>query len=133
MRIRVISSTEELDTLKPSESIIHIAFRPSNTNIFSIVSQCPKLKAIQIPPSYKKTISKTTIKFLEMQGIKLLEGDVWGHRKDLNEYSEVSPNIYDRINELRQSGMSDSDIADKMSRETRLNSDFVSFLLTYNN
>jgi ribosome-binding protein aMBF1 (putative translation factor) len=68
-----------------------------------------------------------------MQGIKLLEGDVWGHRKDLNEYSEVSPNIYDRINELRQKGMSDSDIAEKMSRETRLNSDFVSFLLTYNN
>ena len=71
MRIRVISSTDEFDTLKASESIIHIAFRPSNTNIFSIVSQCPKLKAIQIPPSYKKTISKTTIKFLEMQGIKV--------------------------------------------------------------
>lgn len=133
MRIRVISSTDEFESLKQTENIIHLAFRPSNTDIFSIVTKCPKLKAIQIPPSYKKTISKTTIKFLEMQGIKLLEGDVWGHRKDLNEYSEVSPNIYDRINELCQSGMSDSDIADKMSRETRLNSDFVSFLLTFNN
>ena len=133
MRIRVISSTDEFESLKQTENIIHLAFRPSNTDIFSIVTKCPKLKAIQIPPSYKKTISKTTITFLEMQGIKLLEGDVWGHRKDLNEYSEVSPNIYDRINELRQSGMNDSDIADKMSRETRLNSDFVYFLLTYNN
>ncbi|AGB50673.1 hypothetical protein Metho_2534 (plasmid) [Methanomethylovorans hollandica DSM 15978] len=133
MRIRVISSTDEFESLKQTENIIHLAFRPSNTDIFSIVTKCPQLKAIQIPPSYKKTISKTTITFLEMQGIKLLEGDVWGHRKDLNEYSEVSPNIYDRINELRQKGMSDSDIAEKMSRETRLNSDFVSFLLTYNN
>jgi hypothetical protein len=27
--------------------------------------------------------------FLEMQGIDLLGGDVWGHRKDLDEYFTV--------------------------------------------
>jgi len=42
-----------------------------------------------IPISYKKTISKSTLMFLEMQGIELLEGDVWGHRKDINEFYEI--------------------------------------------
>jgi hypothetical protein len=27
--------------------------------------------------------------FLDMQGIEMLEGDVWGHRKDLDEYFTV--------------------------------------------
>jgi Protein of unknown function (DUF1699) len=27
--------------------------------------------------------------FLDMQGIELLQGDVWGHRKDLDEYFNI--------------------------------------------
>ena len=37
-----------------------------------------------------------------MQGIELLEGDVWGHRKDINEYYEIKPRIFDRIEELKK-------------------------------
>jgi uncharacterized membrane protein YjdF len=70
--------------------------------------------------------------YLKMQGIELLEGDVWGHRKDINEYSEVSQNVYDRIKQYRMDGMQEDDIADKMVRETRLSPDFVSFLIKSN-
>ena len=67
-----------------------------------------------------------------MQGIELLEGDVWGHRKDINEYSEVSQNVYDRIKQYRLDGMQEDDITDKMVRETRLSPDFISFLIKSN-
>ena len=36
-----------------------------------------------------------------MQNIELLEGDVWGHRKDKNEHYEIKPQIIDRIKELK--------------------------------
>jgi len=64
-----------------------------------------------------------------MQDINLLEGDVWGHRKDINEYSEVSQGVYDRIKEYRDEGISEEEINEKMVRETRLSPDFIEFLM----
>ncbi|MDQ1254000.1 MAG: hypothetical protein QG646_3214 [Euryarchaeota archaeon] len=86
MKIRVVSSREEIITLNPNERIVHLAFRPSNKDIFGLVETCPKVEVIQLPQSYKRTVSKSIDIFLEMQRIKLIEGDVWGHRKDLNEF-----------------------------------------------
>jgi phosphopentomutase len=91
--------------------------------------KCPNVKALHIPSSYKRTISNSAKMYLEMQGIELLEGDVWGHRKDINEYSEVSQSVYDRIAQYKQDGLSDEDVEDKMIRETRLSPDFVKFLV----
>lgn len=129
MKIRVVSSKDEIDTLNEDEEIVHLAFRPSNTDIFSLVMRCPKVKALHIPSSYKRTISSSAKMYLEMQGIELLEGDVWGHRKDINEYSEVSRNVYDRIEEYRKEGLTEEDIADKMVKETRLSPDFIKFIM----
>jgi phosphopentomutase len=94
--------------------------------------KCPQVKALHIPSSYKRTISNSAKMYLKMQGIELLEGDVWGHRKDINEYSEVSQSVYDRIKQYRLDGMQEDDIADKMVRETRLSPDFISFLIKSN-
>ena len=58
------------------------------------------MRAIHIPSSYIRTVSNSTKMFLDMQGIALLEGGFWGHRKDINEYSEIRPEIFDRIREL---------------------------------
>jgi len=132
MKIRVVSSKEEINTLSPNEEIVHLAFRPSNTDIFSLILKCPQVKALHIPSSYKRTISNSAKMYLKMQGIELLEGDVWGHRKDINEYSEVSQSVYDRIKQYRLDGMQEDDIADKMVRETRLSPDFISFLIKSN-
>lgn len=129
MKIRVVSSKEEIETLNPDEEIIHFAFRPANTDIFAIVQKCPQVKALHIPTSYKRTISTSAIMFLKMQGIELLEGDVWGHRKDINEYSEVSPSVYERIKEYHAQGMAEQDIIEKLVRETRLSPDFIAFLV----
>ena len=129
MRIRVVSSKEEINSLGTGEKIIHLAFRPSNKDIFALVQACPNVKAIHIPSSYIKTISNSTRMFLDMQGIALLEGDVWGHRKDINEYSEVKPAVFDRMEELKREGLSESAVLDRLGRETRLSKDLLKFLL----
>jgi len=129
MKIRVVSSKDEIDSLGQDEVIIHLAFRPSNKDIFSLVKACHGLRAIHIPNSYKKTVSKSIRMFLEMQNIKLLEGDVWGHRKDINEYYEIKKSVIDRINELKSGGASEKDILKKMMKETRLSPDLLEFML----
>ncbi len=129
MRIRVVSSKEEINSLGTGEKIIHIAFRPSNKDIFALVQVCPNVKAIHVPSSYIKTISSSTRMFLDMQGIALLEGDVWGHRKDINEYSEIKPAVFDRMEELKKDGLSESAVLDRLVRETRLSKDLLKFLL----
>ncbi|HEY9247174.1 MAG TPA: DUF1699 family protein [Candidatus Methanoperedens sp.] len=129
MRIRVVSSKEEISSLGAGEKIIHLAFRPSNKDIFSLVQSCPNVKAIHIPSSYIKTISNSTKMFLEMQGVALLEGDVWGHRKDINEYSEIKPEVFDRMQELKSEGLSENAVLDRLGRETRLSKDLLKFLL----
>ncbi len=129
MRIRVASSREEINSLGKSEKIIHLAFRPSNKDIFALVQACPDVRAIHIPGSYIKTISRSTEMFLDMQGIALLEGDLWGHRTDVTEYSEIKPELFDRIQELKAEGLSESDILDRLRREAHLSRDLLKFLL----
>ena len=128
MKIRVVSSKEEIPTIE-NEEIAHLTFRPSNKDIFTLVKTCPKLKAIHIPTSYMKTISKSTLMFLEMQNITLMEGDVWGHRKDINEYYEIKPQIIDRIKELKKEGKSQDEIISLLGKETRLSEDLIGFLV----
>ncbi|WP_406656832.1 DUF1699 family protein [Methanolobus sp. ZRKC2] len=130
MKIRVVSSREEIPNLNPGEKVIHLAFRPSNKDIFSLVQTCPKVEVIQIPSSYRRTVSKSIEMFLEMQNIKLIEGDVWGHRKDINEYYSVSPALLDKIKELKSEGMSDEDIVNKLEREGKLNRDMLFYILS---
>ncbi|HUV83797.1 MAG TPA: DUF1699 family protein [archaeon] len=128
MKIRIVSSKDEIETLE-NEEIVHFAFRPSNKDIFMLVKKCPKLKAIHIPNSYKKTISKSTLMFLEMQNTGLLEGDVWGHRTDIAEYYEIKPQIFGRIDDLKNEGKSKEEIISKLGMETRLSEDLIKFIV----
>ena len=129
MKIRVVSSREEIFTLNPNERIVHLAFRPSNKDIFGLVETCPKIEVIQIPKSYMNTISKSIQMFLEMQRIQLVEGDVWGHRKDINEYYTIPSTVLDKIKEMKLSGKSVQDIETKISRESKLNPGMVDYIL----
>ena len=129
MKIRVVSSREEIFTLNPNERIVHLAFRPSNKDIFGLVDTCPKIEVIQLPKSYRRTISKSIEMFLEMQRIQLLEGDVWGHRKDINEYYTVPSSVIEKIKEMKTEGKSVKAIEEKISRESKLNSQMVAYIL----
>jgi hypothetical protein len=129
MRIRVVSSREEIFTLNPNERVIHLAFRPSNKDIFALVETCPKLEVIQLPKSYMATVSKSIEMFLDMQRIQLIEGDVWGHRKDINEYYTIPSSVTEKIKGMKSEGKSIEDIEAKISRENRLNPKMVAYIM----
>ena len=129
MKIRVVSSREEIFTLNPNERIVHLAFRPSNKDIFGLVETCPKVEVIQLPKSYKSTISKSIELFLEMQRIQLIEGDVWGHRKDINDYYIIPSSVIEQIRELKSEGTPAERIEEKISRESKLKPDMISYIL----
>jgi len=130
MKIRIVSSREEIFALNSNERIVHLAFRPSNKDIFGLVETCPKIEVIQLPKSYRRTVSKSIEMFLEMQRIQLIEGDVWGHRKDINEYYSIPTSVIDKIRELKSEGTPAERIEEKVSRESKLNPGMVAYILT---
>jgi hypothetical protein len=130
MKIRVVSSREEIFTLNHNERLIHVAFRPSNKDIFVLIETCPKIEVIQLPKSYRRTISTSIEMFLEMQKIQLIEGDVWGHRKDLSEYYNIPPSAIEDIRELKLVGTPVKEIEEKVARERKLNPEMVSYILS---
>lgn len=86
---RIIGSEEDLKDIEGKEENVHFCFRPSEKNIFELVNKAQKLKRIQLPSSYQKTISNTTKTLLKMKNIKLLTGDIWGHRTDIDRFAEI--------------------------------------------
>ena len=129
MRIRVVSTKEEIESLSKGEKIIHLTFRPSDKDIFGLVKSCPEVKAIHIPSSYMKSVSGSTKMLLEMQSIALLEGDIWGHRTDISEYYEIKQEVFDKIEKLKSEGLSESDVSKRMERDTGLSNDLLQFLM----
>ena len=128
MRLRVISARNEIPNLNPNEKTVHLAFRASNVDFLNLMQRCPRLRMIQVPPSYRKTMSNAIQVFLEMQGVEMLEGDVWGHRKDLDEYFTIEDATIGEIQSLAASGASMDDVADKIQKKTRLNPDLIKYV-----
>jgi len=129
MKIRVVSSRNEILSLNSNERVVHFAFRPSNKDVFLLVETCPKLEIIQLPKSYKRTLSRAIEMFLEMKKIQLLEGDVWGHRKDINEYYSIPPSVMTEIRNKKAEGIPNERITEKIARERKLNPKMISYIL----
>ena len=64
-----------------------------------------------------------------MQRIQLIEGDVWGHRKDINEYYTVPTSVIEKIKEMKSEGTPAEGIEAKISRESKLNPEMVGYIL----
>ena len=128
MKIRIISSREEINSLRPNEKAVHLSFRPSNVDFLNLIQKAPRLQMIQVPLSYMKTISKAIGVFLEMQGIELLQGDVWGHRKDLDEYFTVEDTTIEEIRSLTSSGTTLDAVADQIQKKTRIGPELIKFI-----
>lgn len=128
MRLRVISARNEIPNLNPNEKTVHLAFRASNVDFLNLMQRCPRLRMIQVPPSYRKTMSSAIQVFLEMQGIEMLEGDVWGHRKDLDEYFTVDDTMLEEIRALTAGGASADDVANQIQRKARIGSELIKYI-----
>jgi hypothetical protein len=64
-----------------------------------------------------------------MQRIQIIEGDVWGHRKDINEYYSIPSSVIEKIKELKSEGTPTQRIEEKVSRESKLNPEMISYIL----
>jgi hypothetical protein len=130
MEIRVISSRGEISKLNPGERIVHMAFRPSSKDIFELIETCPKIEVIQLPHSYRRTVSKSIEMFLEMQRIQLVEGEVGGHRKDISEYYSIPSSVIEKIRKMKIERKSTEAIEKEISKRTRLDPEMVVYILT---
>jgi hypothetical protein len=65
---------------------------------------------------------------MEMQGIDLLEGDVWGHRKDLDEYFVVDDTTMEEIKSLASNGANMDDVAGQIQKKARLAPDLIKYI-----
>ncbi|MHC1686102.1 MAG: DUF1699 family protein [Methanothrix sp.] len=128
MRLRVVCSKNELQNLSPNDEMIHVAFRASNVDYLSLLQKCPRLKMIQLPHSYYKTMPIAIRMFLDVQGIEMLSGDLCGHRKDLDEYFIVDDAIIEEIIALADSGMSLEDIANQAPKTARIGPDLIKYI-----
>jgi hypothetical protein len=129
VKLRVVSSKNEIEQLNRNEQMVHLAFRASNTDIFRLLQNCPRIRVIQVPASYRKTLSRAGEMFLDMQGVELIEGDVWGHRKDLNEYYVIDEDVMRRIEQLRAGGANAVEIASTISMESKLSPEMVKYVI----
>jgi hypothetical protein len=129
VKLRVVSSKNEIEELNRNEQMVHLAFRASNTDIFRLLQNCPRIRVIQVPASYRKTLSRAGEMFLDMQGVELIEGDVWGHRKDLNEYYVIDEDVMRRIEQLRAGGANAVEIASTISMESKLSPELVKYVI----
>jgi len=128
MRLRVVSERTEISNLNPSEKMVHLAFRASNVDFLNLMQRCPRLRTVQVPHSYQKTMSNAIKVFLDMQGIELLEGDVWGHRKDLDEYYTVEEATIKEIRTLAASDATADDVANQIQRKAKIGQDLIKYI-----
>ena len=128
MRLRVVSQRIEIPNLNPNEKMVHMAFRASNVDFLNLMQRCPRLRTIQVPHSYQKTMSNAIQVFLDMQGIELLEGDVWGHRKDLDEYYTVDDATIEEIRTLAATGATADDVANQIQRKSKIGPDLIKYI-----
>jgi len=129
MRLRVVSSKEEIENISQNEQMVHLAFRPSNMDIMNLIQKSPRLRAVQTPPSYYRTMSKAAQEFLAIQGVELLKGDVWGHRKDIDEYYTIDESVVSKISSLMAEGLSIEEVVKQVKRETKLSEDLIKYIL----
>ncbi|HOT06027.1 MAG: hypothetical protein A4E45_02255 [Methanosaeta sp. PtaB.Bin039] len=128
MKIRVVSSKNEIRSLKPDEKMVHLAFRPSNVDLLALLQRCPRLKLIQVPPSYKRTMSSAISVFLDMQGVEVVEGDVWGHRKDLDAYFTVHDQTVEDIRGMVGRGMPPEVMAAEVQKTAKLAPELIKYI-----
>jgi phosphopentomutase len=129
MKLRVVSSKKEIEDLNRNEQMVHLAFRAANADMFKLMQICPDIRVIQVPASCRKTISRSSEMFLSIQGVELFEGDLYGHRKDIDDYYNIDEAVFKRIGRLATSGADMGDIASAVSRETRLSRELVEYII----
>jgi len=130
MKIRVISSKDEIAQLNPREKVVHLVAPPTALVLLELINRCPKLEAIQVHPSRFERLSEPSLCLMEVQGVKVFPGLVWGHRTDIDEYITVDEgSILQRAGELRAEGLDSGEIVEKVAEEAGVSAGLAGFIL----
>jgi hypothetical protein len=100
VKVRIISDRDYLKSeleAKRSIKCVHLVFRPANKDFMTLFKKCPNLKLVQIPKSYYVSVSQTMRELMIEKKVIFIEGDVWGHRRDISPWAVVTieKSIYD--------------------------------------
>jgi hypothetical protein len=130
MKIRVIGSKDEIAQLDPRERVVHLAVPITALVLLELIKRCPRLEAVQVPPSKFSKVSKPSRGLLEVQGVKIFPGLVWGHRTDMYAYYIVDDGlILQRARELRAEGLDPEEIVAKVAGELEVSPGLVEVIL----
>jgi hypothetical protein len=129
IRIRVVTSRDEILGLEQRETAVHLAFRPSDRDLFSLVKTCPGIEILQLPASSYDGLSKFIQMYLASSGIHLVKGDVSGHWHDLNNYFVIPSYVIEKIKELEVQGRTEEEIIDEITSLRKISPDMVLHLL----
>jgi len=129
MKIRIISSRDEIENLNPDEEMVHLRFRPSNVDLICLTQRCPELRAVRMSLTHHKTLSNAIRAFVDMRGIELLAGNVRGYRKDQISYLTVDDATEKKILALAKKGIAAEEIAGQIREEFRLGSDLIRYVM----
>lgn len=118
MKIRVVSSRDEIANLNPKERVVHLTFKPVALSILELTKRCPKLEAIEVPPSQFAKVSERSLCLLEVLKVKIFAGQIQGYRTDRAEYITVDDAmILQRAWVLQTEGMDSKAIVARVARE----------------
>lgn len=130
MKIRVIGSKDEIAQLDPRERVVHLAVPITTLLLLELIKRCPRLEAVQVPPSKFSKVSKPSRGLLEVQGVKIFPGLVWGHRTDMYAYYTVDDDaILQMVGELQAEGLDPEKIVARVAEEAKVSPGLVEFIL----
>ena len=129
IRIRVVTSRDEILGLGAEEKAVHLAFRPSDKDLFNLVKTCPEIELLQLPASSYDALSKFIKMYLASSGIQLVKGDVSGHWHDLNNYFVIPAYVLEKIVELKVQGRTDEEIIFEIINIRKISPDMILHLL----
>lgn len=129
IRIRVVTSRDEILGLETEEKAVHLAFRPSDRDLFNLVKTCPGVKLLQLPASSYDALSKFIKMYIASSGIQLVKGDVSGHWHDLNNYFVIPAYVLEKIKEFEVQGRTEEEIIDEITSLRKISPDMILHLL----
>jgi hypothetical protein len=129
IRIRVVTGRDEIVSLQTDEKAVHLAFRPSDKDLFSLVKTCPGIELLQLPASSYEGLSKFIKMYLASSGINLVKGDVSGHWHDLNNYFVIPAYVLEKMKEMEIEGKTEKEIIDEITGIRKISPDMILHLL----
>ena len=130
MLIRVVNSRAEIANVDPEDRVIHLAFPISTVALVDLMKRCPRLEAVQTPPSVFRNMFKSSRCLLDARGIRFFEGTIQGYRAVTGDHYTIDDAlILQRAGELRAEGLNSEEIVAKVAEEAGVSPELAGFIL----